>query len=725
MIKKLVAIFLFSGIVFAGNLNSHKKIILKKINGEIKIDGIIEEEWSKADSVSDFVQFQPYPNALPTERTVAKILTNEYSFFCLIKCYQPPQEIQLNTGMLDDHTGDGASVFLDTFNDKRTAYKFTVSASGVKSDSRLSEDGRQRDDGWDGIWFAEAKVYNWGYVVEMEIPYKSVRYDDKLNEWGIDFDRFIAQKRELVRWCSFLENEGERISKFGKLLLNGFRPKAHGLNLEIYPVGIAKADYDNGRYVIKSNAGLDVFYNPSPKLTLQFTANPDFAQVEADPYNFNISRYETYFREKRPFFVEGNEVFQAAGKQQHSSFYKPLELFYSRRIGKKLPDGSEVPLITGVKTFGRLGTWEYGGFLAFTGEKEYWYNRERKREPRATFASARIKKQILGNSSVGFLFVGKKDRFNNYGVLDIDGAFRRSDWQLSYQLARSFENSDGDYALSAGFSQAKSSWVTIATLRYVGENFNVEQIGFVPWVGSFNTSLVTGPRWVKKTGIVKDYTLYFGTVVDYTKEDNYADRMFGLGLNIQFRNMAGTSFTVITGRSKDLSVFYNPLTVESSFWYFGHPKIHGNLNLAYSKSYNFRRGYLGTYYSFSSFLEWKPFLFLRLGATVNVYIENKADGSIEDITYNARPSFVVIPFNNISLRVYLDNLFLRSSQKLERAVLGVLFSYNFAPKSWIYFAINDDRERTPEYDSEGNLQPLRLHTIARAAVLKVKYLYYF
>ncbi len=726
MWKKIFVFFAIAGICFAANPNKNKRLILKKINGKIRIDGIIDEQWSSADSVSDFVEFQPYPNTIPSRRTVAKVLSSRTSLYCLIECYDDPSKIQLNSGMLDDRVGDFTSIMLDTFGDKRTAYKFAVSATGVKSDSRLLDDARKRDYGWDGIWFASTKIYKWGYAVEIEIPYKSIQYNDSLNVWGLDFDRFIPRLQEDIYWCSYPENEGLRVSKFGKLIFDGFKPEVHGLNLEIYPVGIVKAVYnDNGKYNFKSNAGLDIFYNPSPQLTFQFTANPDFAQVEADPYNFNISRYETYYSEQRPFFTEGKEVFEASGGQRNMGFYRPLELFYSRRIGKKLSDGTNVPLLVGSKAFGRLGSWEYGGFFALTGEKEYWEDGEKKIEPRATFASVRLKKQVLGNSSVGALFVGKKDRFHNYGVLDIDGALRHSDWQLAYQVARSFKDSQGDFALSAGFSQLKSSWLNLGQVRYIGKKFDIEQIGYVPWIGSYNVTFVSGPRWVKKKGLVKSYMVYGGFGLDYTDEDAYADRFGIIGLNTQFRNMMGLDINLIAGKSKDLNVFYKPLTVQFSFWYFGHPDFQGNLHLNYSKTYNFGRDYLGSFYSAFAGLNWKPFNVLRFGTSLSVYVENKPDGSVEDIAYNARPYFSFIPINNLSLRVYVDNLFLRSTHKLERSVIGFLFSYNFSPKSWIYFAINDDKERSEEYDINGNLLPLRLHTVARAAVFKVKYLYYF
>lgn len=726
MLKKIIVLLLISGISFAGNPNKEKRLLLKEIKGVVSIDGIIDAVWSGADSVSDFVQFQPYPNSKPSRKTVAKILSNKSSLYCLIKCYDNPADIQTSRGMLDERGGDAVSIMLDTFGDKRTAYKFSVTASGVKSDCRLLDDGRKRDYSWDGIWFSAAKIYDWGYVVEIEIPYKSIRYEGKLKEWGLDFDRYIPHLQEDIYWCNYPENEGQRISKFGSLIFDNFTPEARGLNLEIYPVGLAKAVYNKeGKYDLSGSAGLDIFYNPSPQLTFQLTANPDFAQVEADPYNFNISRYETYYSEQRPFFTEGKEIFEAAGRSRNMGFYRPLELFYSRRIGKKLSDGTNVPLLIGSKAFGRFNVWEYGGFFALTGEKEYWENGEKKVEPRAVFSSFRLKRQILNNSSVGVLFVGKKDRFHKYGVLDIDGAFRGSDWQLAYQFARSIKDSKGDFAFSAGYTQIKSSWGTLAQARYIGDNFDIEQIGFVPWVGSYNITAVSGPRWVPKTGKVKNYFVYGGFGLDYTREDAYADRFGVLGISAQFRNMMGMNFNFISGKSKDLNVFYYPLTLQLSWWFFGNPKYHFNLNLNYVKTYNFRRGYLGTYYGTMGNIGWRPSDILKLGTSLSIYIENKPDGSLEDIIYNARPYFSVIPINNLSVRIYVDNLFLHSSQKLESVVVGFLFSYNFSPKSWIYFAVNDVKDRSTEYDEQGNLLPLRLHSIARAAVLKVKYLYYF
>ncbi|MCW8810631.1 MAG: carbohydrate binding family 9 domain-containing protein, partial [Ignavibacteriaceae bacterium] len=428
--KKYLLLFLIPVFIYSYNPNEDKKLILKKINVEIKIDGIIENVWSSADSVVKFFQLSPYYNRPPTNRTVAKVLTTDDALYCLMICYQKREDILAVSGVLDDYTGDIVSLMIDTFNDKQTAYKFAVNASGVRMDSRLLDDARNRDYSWDGIWFADSKIYNWGYVVEMKIPYKSIKYEKSLTEWGLDFDRWIPAQNEDLYWCEYEQTEGQRISKFGKLVFDNFQPTATGLNLEIYPVGLMKVNYtDNEKYKVDPDAGLDIFYNPSQKLTYQLTVNPDFAQIEADPFDFNISRYESYFDERRPFFTEGQEVFMPSGRQTNTGFYRPMELFYSRRIGKLLPDGKRVPLILGTKAFGRLGDWEYGGFLAMTDEVNYKNEDDIDTvEQRAYFGSGRIKKQVFGNSSIGLLFVGKQTKDNTYGVIDIDGAFRESNW---------------------------------------------------------------------------------------------------------------------------------------------------------------------------------------------------------------------------------------------------------------------------------------------------------
>ncbi len=721
----ILILFVLSSTTIA-QINSDKSLVLVKSEVGISIDGFIDDVWHQADSADGFIQLQPYNGKPSLRRTVAKILTTENSLYCLMVCYDDRDNIEVNTGKLDDLTGDIVSLMLDTFNDKKTAYKFAVNSSGVRMDARMLDDGRNRDYSWDGIWFAESQVYDWGYVVEMEIPYKSIQYDETLTSWGLDFDRWIPALNEESYWCAYEQNEGQRISKFGSLTFNNFTPNVKGLNLEVYPVGISKASflYDN-KYKIEPNAGLDIFYNPSPKLTVMFTLNPDFAQIEADPFSFNISRYETYFNERRPFFTEGNEIFMPSGREQHSGFYRPLELFYSRRIGKKLIDGSEVPLISGTKVFGRLDDWEYGGFLALTGKKNYSNFNQNLTEPQAFFGSARIKKTIYGNSTLGLLYVGKHTSDGYNGVIDIDGAFRESNWQLVYQFARSFKNSEGDFASSIGFKHTSKDWLTEITGRHIGEKFDVDEVGFVPWLGTSEIVALTGPVWFYDDGYVSDFRIFLSTEIKYNKEDLYWDHAGVLGATVFFRNNWGIGLTLLTGKSKDLDKKYNSYEVSLSTFFNTSPFWSAETWTGVSKTYNFLRDYLA-FYSWAGFsVNFKAAEILELGTSFDAWIEGNPDNKIEDITYNARPYFSLTPVNDLNLRLYVDNLYLRSTKKLEQIIIGFLFAYNFSPKSWIYLAVNEFRDRSPEFDLLGNILYSILHVVNRAAVLKLKYLYYF
>lgn len=703
-----------------------KQLTLAVRESRITVDGIIDAAWSGADSTSDFFQMQPYFSQSPSRRTVAKLLTTPEALYCLMICYDERKNIQQNTSVHDEASGDIVSVMLDTFGDKQTAYKFAVTAAGVRADCRLLDDARNRDYSWDGVWYADAKAYDWGFVVEMEIPYKSIKFNTELEEWGLDFDRWIPANMEDLYWCTYEQNEGQRISRFGRLALNGFRPAVEGLNLEVYPVAITKATrLENGKTRVKPDAGVDIFYNPSEKLTYQLTVNPDFAQIEADPFSFNISRYETYFSERRPFFTQGNEVFMASGRSRNSGFYRPLELFYSRRIGRLLPDGGEVPLLAGTKAFGRLADWEYGGFLALTDAVDYIEDEERATESRAVFGSARVKKQILENSTIGVLFVGKQTAGDTYGVLDVDGAFRTSSWQLAYQLARSIENSRGDFAGSMGFNMLTRNWINNVRVRAIGRDFDVRQVGYVPWQGTIEAGAISGPVWFFDDGPLRNMLLYVGPFIYYEDADAYTDYSGLLGLNMQFRSNWGYEINISAGKARDAEIAYSSYEVSLSSWFNLAPTWDGNVWGGYSHTYNFSREYLAFYSYGGFFAEWTPATFLQVGTSFDMYIEGNPDGRVEDVTYNARPFLSVSPVNNLKFRLYVDNVYRKSSDKLERVIAGLLFSYNFLPKSWVYLALNEVRERQEETGPGGNTVLTRMRVADRVGVVKVKYLYYF
>ncbi len=712
----IFCLFVLLSSIFAQD-NSNKKLLARKINQAINIDGEIEQIWFSADSVSDYTQFRPYYGKAPTEKTVARVMFSDDALYVLIIAYDKAGVTQYRTGMLDDTESDFLSIMLDTFNDKRTAYKFAVSSTGWRTDARMLNDGRSRDYSWDGIWFAAAKRYDWGYAVEMKIPFKSIKYDVKASSWGVDFDRWILAKMEDIYWCNYSQHEGLRISKFGKLMFEkGAVPEIESLNLELYPVALAKTEMtESGKYKISPHIGFDALYNPSPALTLALTINPDFAQIEADPFKHNISRYETYFSERRTFFIEGTEVFEPEGGN-----YEPLDLFYSRRIGKKLPNGDEVPLTLGGKFYGRKSGWEYGALVAATGEKNYSLYGNQYNEPKSIFGVARVKKQILENSTLGGLFVAANDKNGSNIAFDIDGSVRGSDWQINYQLAESFTDTSNGFGGSFGVNKFASNWLILVKGKYISNDFNVDKIGFVPWKGTGNFVAVAGPRWFFDTGSVKELLFYSGGYLDYEKIDNYTDKGFVLGGQLNFRKLMGISFDFLYGKTKDKDVLYNSYSLNGNIWMHFSPKWGLFANINYSKTYNFYRDYLGKYLAGRIQGSYLVFHSLEIGTSGNIWTEIDEQGKIEETTLNARPYISLIPINNIKIRIFTDHVFSVSSDRQERFFVGFYFAYNFKPKSWIYFTYNELQQRENYETAFPSMK-----TVSRDATIKIKYLYYF
>jgi hypothetical protein len=296
---------------------------------------------------------------------------------------------------------------------------------------------------------------------------------------------------------------------------------------------------------------------------------------------------------------------------------------------------------------------------------------------------------------------------------------------MSYQMARSFENREGDFAASAGFVMFKENMMMLARGRYIGESFDISQVGYVPWLGTAELTTLGGPRWYFNEGYISQILLMAGFSLYNKTVELYADHSGVLVFNMQFRNNWGFEFDLIAGRSKDQGIKYDSFELDYSAWANISPQWYGNMWGAVSKTYNFSRGYLGSYFSLGAEAGWHALRVLDVGTSYNMFVEGKPDGGIQDITYNARPFVSVSPVNDLNVRMYLDNVFVRSTKRTERLIFGFLFSYSFLPKSWIYLAVNEIRDRSDQFGAGGVLLPNTLHVTDRISVLKVKYLYYF
>ena len=323
-----------------------KEYYIKKNQKSPKIDGVLDVlEWSGIIPITDFLQKDPDNLKLPTEKTEVFLTYDNESIYIGAHLYdRNPRGIKTQLAPRDDwflafdEVADWFSISIDSRHDHQTGYSFAVNASGVLSDEMIYHD-QEYDNDWDAIWQAEVSIVDDGWVVEIEIPFSNFPFykSDSL-VWGLNINRFLQRKSEYISWVVLPVGLEGIVSQYGHL--KGLKEIYPPAKFEFKPYSMASntqytdirlLDYENPlshnlnfKDDPKYNLGLDLQYRISNNSNLTFTFNPDFGQVESDPADINLTAYETYFKDKRPFFIKDIDIFET-----------PIEIFYSRRIGEK------------------------------------------------------------------------------------------------------------------------------------------------------------------------------------------------------------------------------------------------------------------------------------------------------------------------------------------------------------------------------------------------------
>jgi hypothetical protein len=310
-----------------------------RATGPIHIDGRLDEpSWAAAPPVTTFTQVDPDEGRPVSERTEARVLFDHEAIYVGMRLYDRQRPTgRLGRRDMDLLDSDWVGVVFDSYHDHRTAFSFDVNPVGVQRDETKSmgPDGQEQDDNsWDAVWEVKTTVDSLGWTAEYRIPFSQLRFSDtKAPVWGIQLERIIGRRREYAVLSFTPKSEPGGIPTYGNLV--GLRNIAPGKRLEVLPYALARMErVDPGPDPFTSGArqlasgGVDLLYRASSDFTVNASFNPDFGQVEADPAVVNLTVYETRYEEKRPFFVEGSEIFDF-GRNTSGG-----QLFYSRRIGR-------------------------------------------------------------------------------------------------------------------------------------------------------------------------------------------------------------------------------------------------------------------------------------------------------------------------------------------------------------------------------------------------------
>lgn len=328
-----------------GQNNQRKSYTASSTEGaQITIDGKLNEaKWVNTVWQGNFTQHRPAEGEPPLQETEFAVLYDENNVYVGFRAYDTePDSIVQRLSRRDEPDGDLIGIQFDTFNDQRTAFAFIVSTAGVKFDFVVSNDGEREDPTWDPIWWVKTTVDDKGWYAEMKIPLSQLRFENKTNGgWGLQVGRIIFRNQEMSLWQPAERKQNSWVSQFGRL--NGISNIEPGKNLDIMPYVVARTerfekDPENpfrakGHSSI-ANAGFDAKIGVTNNLTLDVTFNPDFGQVEADPSQVNLSAFETFFREQRPFFIEGKNILNFPLMFGDGDLADE-GLFYTRRIGRR------------------------------------------------------------------------------------------------------------------------------------------------------------------------------------------------------------------------------------------------------------------------------------------------------------------------------------------------------------------------------------------------------
>lgn len=618
-----------------------------------QIDGFLDDPvWKEAgkSGVREFTQTDPDEGKAATESTLVAVVYDDEALYVAFWCYDSEPDKIARQLVRRDRVAerDYVTVRLDPYHDHKSGNAFEISAAGVMRDCRYSDE-YNADMSWDAVWNCEAKIHDWGWSAEYKIPFSCLRFREQdVATWGIDFIRGINRKAEFVKWAFTPEADGGFVSNFGHLTgLEGIQSSRH---MEILPYAVSRAEVEpkspgnpDGRNYL-GNTGVDVKYSIFSSLVLNAAINPDFGQVELDNPVLNLSVYETQFEEKRPFFVEGLDIFSTN-----------FMLLYPRRIGRQLYSGvnddeaiyyTDYPDVTTIlgaaKITGKLSKRTSIGILtAVTEEEKAKYAaqtnvvldaednivsadttmREGVIEPLANYGVFRIKQDILKNSHVGGLFtMVNKDGVhpavtggvdwrlgtnNNYWILYGQAVFSRNDpSNTGYGVTAQIEKAGGKHVRGSIGGTIKSPELDISNMGYTPR---VDTKRFSSWLQYRTTD---------------DWWIFRNTYhnLNFYSEWNFAGYNHSLGGNyntyIEFRNRwdFGGGVEIQAEKYSDLERWGNGLwewpKVPTWSWWFslntdGRKKVSFNWNPGggTDRGGTWWANYVGVYYKPKSNME--------------------------------------------------------------------------------------------------------------------------
>ncbi len=502
--------------------SSNHEIKAYRTYESVEIDGdLTEEDWKHAEPIDQFVQIEPYEGEISSESMEVRILYDNENIYFGFTCFDTEISKLVANEMRRDsrdlHENDTVFLILDTYNDQRSGFFFRMNALGAVQDRAVTNNGDTFNSDWDAVVKCKSKINDTYWTSELSIPFSQLRFKESDPMiWGINTGRELARNQEEMIWVPVPASYGGmakyRTANLGNIVgLSGITPSR---NLEVLPYilpGVTQINGDDAGLETtgKFKIGVDAKYGITSNLTADITYNTDFAQVEADEEQVNLTRFSLFFPEKRPFFLEGAGLFDFGIPRSSFRRPPPMILFYSRRIG--LAQGNAIPIIFGGKASGKIGSYGVGFLNVLTDE---FYDNGSEDDPidipHTNYSVVRITKDIAASSRIGMIAVNKDeiDDYNRAGGFDFeyrpndnmdvrgmwsrtfepDASGRNNAWHLGsrwrnkrFRMEGSYTDIDEDFNPAVGYVRRSGIRHFRGEMRWVPtpQKFGIRQV----WTG--------------------------------------------------------------------------------------------------------------------------------------------------------------------------------------------------------------------------------------------------
>ncbi len=653
------------------------------------IDGVLTPgEWDLAQAYSDFTQFQPDPDGPASQKTTAWIMYDENALYVAFSCEQPDHEIQAYITRRDHLPGDPdfVAVLFDPFLSWKEAYLFIVNPAGIQTETMVGTNGGG-DGNWDTLWKAQATVEDSEWSAEIEIPWNSLRFartEDQV--WGINLVRSIGELSELSVYAPLDVGANNIIAS--NATFRGVEGVSPGRSIWFNPYatarmareGIAGGGTDWARQSGLNYMGADLRMGLASNLILDMTVNPDFGHIEADQEQVNLTPYELFFEEKRPFFLEGQRIFEM-----------PINLFYSRRIYNP---------IGGAKLTGQIGSTQVGLVTAYNeplGSNDPF--------PYAMQSALRLK-QNLGSSYVGAMLTsqempaqsrnGQESGYHRNIGFDFD--YKPSDRiSVTGQIATYASSGAGSRKNAYVLAAAYTSRSLISTLALVDIQRDFEaNLGFVPRGNQLLIEPFIGYRHEADWGRIKWVTPNVRVLrFQNSTTGELVEQRIGPGVSLQMRNNSNFNFDVWVWDVRWNGVTYPGTNYNISWNANQSGALSGYAGVDLGDGFDYGDERVVTDYAGWAGVTWRPTMRATLSMNGRYIQRNITDGGgvVDDYTIGSlRASYQFT--RELFGRVYLQRRLDHTGQdagigsKRRRMIMNALMGYEVGPGSVIYLAYN-------------------------------------